>query len=284
MRKRLFILFLLFAAKPSIAASANLAWKAWNVDGVNRMALVYLPAGARTAPCPVVFAFHGHGGTAQQAAAMFACHRHWPEAIVVYLQGMNSPGVLNVDPEGREPGWQYNLGDQHDRDLKCFDTVFASLKQDYQVDAKRIYATGHSNGGSFTYLLWAARGDALAAVAPCGTATLVGDMELPAGLPFGLGPWVEGAKRSMKTLKPKPVMHVAGENDPLVAVQWQKLTMAGLRKFNGCEEGKPWDKYCTIYPSKSGTPVVTCIYPGGHMLTSDVPPLIVRFFQKYAKP
>jgi polyhydroxybutyrate depolymerase len=32
------------------------------------------------------------------------------------------------------------------------------MKQDYRVDEQRIYATGHSKGGAFTYLLWAARG------------------------------------------------------------------------------------------------------------------------------
>ncbi len=37
-------------------------------------------------------------------------------------------------------------------------TLLARLKQDYRVDEMRVYATGHSNGGSFTHLLWAERG------------------------------------------------------------------------------------------------------------------------------
>ena len=40
-----------------------------------------------------------------------------------------------------------------------FDEVLASVKKDYKVDNKRIYVTGHSNGGSFTYILWAVRDD-----------------------------------------------------------------------------------------------------------------------------
>ena len=44
--------------------------------------------------------------------------------------------------------------------------MLARLKTDYKVDDKRIYSTGHSNGGGFTYLLWAARGDVFAAFAP----------------------------------------------------------------------------------------------------------------------
>jgi polyhydroxybutyrate depolymerase len=38
------------------------------------------------------------------------------------------------------------------------------------LDVKRIYCTGHSNGGGFTYLLWLARGDVFAAVAPSSAA------------------------------------------------------------------------------------------------------------------
>src|SRR5262249_30641551 len=34
------------------------------VDGVSRVALVYAPASAKTERTPVVFGFHGHGGTA----------------------------------------------------------------------------------------------------------------------------------------------------------------------------------------------------------------------------
>jgi polyhydroxybutyrate depolymerase len=65
-------------------------------------------------------------------------------------------------------------------------------------------------------------------------------------------------------LKPKPVLHVAGEQDPLVRFEWQKRTMDAVREINGCGEGQPWDKRCTLYPSKTGTPLVTYVYPDGH--------------------
>ena len=34
----------------------------------------------------------------------------------------------------------------------------------FKIDEKRVYATGHSNGGGFTYLLWTCRPDAFAAL------------------------------------------------------------------------------------------------------------------------
>src|SRR5437879_3135930 len=101
------------------------------------------------------------------ASRMFAYHTVWPEAVVVYPRGLNTPGRL-TDPEGKKPGWQFAVGDHGDHDLKLFDAMLASLQQDYHTDGKRIYATGHSNGGGFTYLLWAARSDRFAAFAPSG--------------------------------------------------------------------------------------------------------------------
>jgi polyhydroxybutyrate depolymerase len=237
-----------------------LSRRTWTVDGVVREALVAVPSSATTNESPVVFAFHGHGGTMRSAARSFGYHQIWPEAIVVYPQGLNTPGRL-TDPEGKKPGWQSAAGDQHDRDLKLFDAMLASLKTQHQVDGKRVYATGHSNGGGFTYLLWATRGEALAAVAPSAaiaTGTLAG-------------------------LKPKPVLHLAGEQDQLVRFAWQERTITFLRRLNGCGEGSPWAEAGTLYASPAGTPVATFIHPGGHEFPREAPPLIVRFFKEHPK-
>ena len=151
LRLLLLCLAALLPGSPARAAEA-LMHRQWTVDGVARQALVYLPPPAGTNPAPVIFAFHGHGGSMQNAARTFRLQTRWPEALVVYMQGLNTPGRL-TDPEGKRPGWQSAEGDQGDRDLKFFDTVLDSLRKDYRVDDKRIYATGHSNGGGFTYLL-----------------------------------------------------------------------------------------------------------------------------------
>lgn len=256
------ILLMLCLGWHSAVASENVTRREWKVDGVGREAIIFAPAAAKRAACPVVFAFHGHGGTMRHAAATFAYQKLWPEAIVVYMQGLNTPGAL-TDPEGKKPGWQRTFDDQNDRDLKFFDAVLATVKKDFKVDQKRVYATGHSNGGAFTYLLWAARGDVFAAVAPCAAAA---------------------RREFLQHLKPKPLLHIAGENDPLVRFEWQKRTIDELRKLNGCGEGKPWGEHCTLYSSKTGTPVVTYIHTDGHAVPEGVPPVIVKFFKEHAKP
>jgi polyhydroxybutyrate depolymerase len=258
-------LMLFFATAVAASAEPSLVEKEWTVGDISRQALVYIPAAARQTAAPLVFAFHGHGGNMNQAARSFSYHTVWPEAIVVYMQGLKTPGKL-TDPQGRLPGWQSGSGDQDDRDLKFFDAVLASLKSDVKVDEKRIYATGHSNGGGFTYLLWATRGDVFAAVAPSAAVT----------------------NRDFKKLTPKPVLHVAGTNDNLVKWEWQKLMIDAVRKLNGCDaDGTEWDKsgelVGTIYASKTGTPVVTLISPGNHRFPGDAPKLIVKFFKEHSK-
>lgn len=244
-------------------ADENLSRCELKVDGVTRESLIYAPPQAREKPSPVVFAFHGHGGNMNNAVRTYQFHTLWPEAIVVYPQGLNTPGRL-TDPEGKKPGWQSGTGDQGDRDLKFFDAMLSDLRARFKVDEKRIYSTGHSNGGGFTYLLWAARGDTFAAFAPSASA----------------------ASKSLAELKPKPVLHVAGENDPLVKFAWQQATMEALKKLNQCGEGQPWEKdgNCTFYPSKLGTPVITAIHPGTHTFPPQAPAVIVKFFKGQVKP
>jgi len=246
---------------PKAADTPGLQRRMWTIAGVEREALLAIPPTAKSSPTPVVFVFHGHGGRGRSAARAFALHTHWPDAIVVYPQGLNTPGQL-TDKEGKLPGWQSASGNQDDRDLAFFDQMLASLKADYQVDDRRLYATGHSNGGGFTYLLWATRGDVLSAVAPSSAV----------------------AARIMNDLKPKPVMHIAGEKDPLVKFAWQKATIDRLRQIDHCEEqGREWAKFCTEYPSPEGTSVVALIHPGDHKFYAQAPPLIVRFFQAHPK-
>ena len=245
-----------------LPASAELKQREWMIDGVTRKALVWIPESAKTTAAPLVFVFHGHGGSAAQAARSFRIHEVWPEAAVVYMQGLPTPGQL-TDPEGKKNGWNSKTDDPDNRDLKFFDAVLSSLQKEYKIDSKRIYCTGHSNGGGFTYCLWATRGDLFAAMAPSGALSRDG----------------------LPKLKPKPVLHVAGKTDPLVKYEWQEQMVQAVRKLNGCAEiGVPWasagELTGTLYPSANGTPVVTLIHPGGHVFLKETPELIVRFFKE----
>lgn len=243
------------------AAAETTVRRTWTVDGVEREGLLHLPAVATTQPVPLVFAFHGHGGSMRQAARSFELHLLWPEAAVVYLQGLNTPGKL-TDPEGRKAGWQHDRGEQGDRDLKFFDVVLADLRKAYRIDDRKIYAMGHSNGGIFTYLLWATRGDVFAAVAPSGAT----------------------APRLLRQLKPKPMLHVAGEADPLVKYDWQRRTIDAVLKLNQTTAGVAWPHGGKLHASKIGAPVVDWTHPGGHEFPAAARSAIVKFLQAQTRP
>jgi polyhydroxybutyrate depolymerase len=98
-----------------------------------------------------------------------------------------------------------------------------------------------------------------------------------------VAPSAAAAKYAMQ-LKPKPALIMGGQDDPLVKFAWQKLTMDAVRAVNGCSAaGEPWEKQGTIYPSKSGTPLVTFVYPGGHVFNTASPALIVKFFKEHER-
>ena len=233
----------------------------WMIDGLERQALVYLPKDGSEEPAPLVFGFHGHGGSMNNADRSFGLQNHWPEAIVVYMQGVPTPGAL-TDPEGKRNGWQSVVGDQNDRDLKFFDAVLKTLREKYKIDNSRLYSTGHSNGGGFTYLLWIARGDQFAAFAPCAAVNRGFLKQKP---------------------EPKPILHIAGTNDALVKYSWQELMMKTVRANNGCtEETREWAPDCTLYPSDKNAPVVTMIHDGTHKYPTEAPAMIVKFFKEHS--
>ncbi len=245
------------AAEKKSGGRPNFHREEFTVEGVTREAIFYIPPSAVKNPAPVVFVFHGHGGAMESVISQFSLPKNWPEAISVYMQGLKT--VSNGDPEGNRSGWQGRPGDEKDRDLKFFDAVLASLVKSGKADEKHVYVTGQSNGGGFTYVLWAARGDKIAAVAPS---------ESP------------NAHWIVPQLKPKPVLNIAGRVDPLVKIENQQKAITDLRKLNGCEDtGRQWGKFGTLYPSKTGTPVIALIHPGGHEVPENVPVAIVKFFQ-----
>ena len=103
-----------------------------------------------------------------------------------------------------------------------------------------------------------------------------------------IGSVAGGLRPDNKIATPMPVLHVAGEKDPIVKFVWQKATFAAVRRFNGCsDEGRPWAKEgvleATLYPSAKGAPLVTAIHAGGHEYAKGSSELIARFFKENPK-
>ncbi len=243
------------------APQEPVARQTWRIDGVERMALVASPgAPVPAAGSPLVFVFHGHGGTAQHSARTFDIHSRWPTAVVVYAQGLPTPGRL-TDPEGQRPGWQHAPGDQNDRDLKFVDAMLSWARARFRIDPARVFAAGHSNGGTMTYVLWVARGPTFAAFAPSAS---VFRRDLIGGA------------------RPKPALIIAGEKDELVPFSAQRAGLeATLRLNRAGATGRPWSgRYTTLYVSSIGADVVAYVHSGDHTMPADAGAMMVKFFDE----
>jgi polyhydroxybutyrate depolymerase len=222
----------------------------WNVAGAHREALVYAPS-QPSAKAPVIFAFHGHGGTMRSASLAMHFQDVWPQAVVVYPQGI--PTATPIDPAGVHSGWS-------ERDLPFFDAMLATVRTKYRVDDRRIYAAGFSNGAIFSLLLWDKRARDLAGIAVCG-----------------------GLLRNAHPTTPRPLIHIAGERDRIVRYDLQVETMKQERAIDGCSgDGKPLGFGATLYPSTRRAPVETVIHRGGHVYPPNASRWIVTFFTTYA--
>lgn len=224
----------------------------WTVDGQRRQAIVHTPSSRPSAKAPLVFSFHGRGDDMEhfQQTGM---HQAWPEAIVVYFQGLpNAAGSA---------GWQAEPGQDGDRDLKLVDAALASLRKTLSIDDARIYATGFSNGANFTYLLWAERPSIFAAFAPVAAR---------------LAP-------AVTLSQPKPVFHVAGLHDPQIRFAEQQAAIAAAVRTNHGGEGRSCGSGCTIYGPDTAAPVMTWFHSGGHVYPSTTSDRIARFFREHVK-
>ena len=226
----------------------------WTVDGDTREAIVFAPSAPPPGGgLPLIFSFHGHGDDMENFQYV-GLQQAWPDAIVVYFQGLKSRDGY--------PGWQNERGEYNDRDLKLVDVALASLRKKYNVDDDRVYATGFSNGAMFTYLLWAERPGVFAAYAP-----------------------VAGRLRpSVVPKEPRPLFHVAGARDAQVAFADQKaaiLTAIGVNGVRGkmttCGDG------CTLYGSGTPAPVMTWIHQGGHEYPRGTSERIASFFHEHPR-
>jgi polyhydroxybutyrate depolymerase len=239
----------LMTAAPLLAQRSEVM--TWKVDGETRRAIVYPPSHDTGRAAPLVLSFHGHGDNAENFQYT-GLHREWPEAIVVYFQGLPSRDGLF--------GWQIEKGQDDDRDLKLVDAAIAALRGAFKVDAARIYSTGFSNGANFTYLLWAERPSVFAAFAP-----------------------VAGRLRpSVQLTEHKPILHVGGVKDRQIAFSDQEKAIEAAKRADGVDNGgSPCGDGCMLFTSPDGADVMTWIHEGGHVYPDGTSQRIAQFFRDH---
>ncbi|MBN1652333.1 MAG: hypothetical protein JXA30_01010 [Deltaproteobacteria bacterium] len=126
-------------------------------SGRNRTYIQYIPGSYDgTTPVPVVVDLHP-----------FSVGASFAELSSGFRQLADAEGYLYVAPQGIGNEWD-SVGDTDEIFIRDLVNDIASTGC---IDLRRIYATGCSNGGAFSFLLMCTAEDIFAAVAPmCGTA------------------------------------------------------------------------------------------------------------------
>ncbi|WP_298539943.1 T9SS type A sorting domain-containing protein [uncultured Aquimarina sp.] len=164
-------------------------------DGRTRQYRLYIPASydANT-PTPLILNFHGFTNNidTQYNQSDFRQLAEDNQFIFVTPQGL---GFL--------AGWAINnnFGGNED-DLGFSDALIDRIQQDYNINEKRIYATGFSNGGFFSYRLACELSPRIAAVA-----SVAGSMTRR---------WIDN--NQCQPQHPTAVLQITGTNDNVISI------------------------------------------------------------------
>ena len=145
------------------------------VDGWDRTARIVIPTN-RPGPLPAVLILHGAGGS----GAGYLEKNGWERQaltsgfIAIAPDGLPSqpqlPAAFRTNPRLWNSG-QLREGSPRAGidDLRYFAALIDAVADRHPLDRRRIYATGHSNGGAMAWRIAAENADHFAAVAPvCG--------------------------------------------------------------------------------------------------------------------
>ena len=234
--------------KPSEQKTINLT-----IDGNIRSFVIYIPIGYNNAgKMPLIYAIHGGSGTPEGMIniANFKTIADRDKVVLVY-----PAGVQNNWNDGRP-----TIPNQLEiNDVLFFNQLCDYMINNYSVDAKKIYATGISNGGFMSTRLGCELSNRIAAIA-VDAATMESTTIAPNCNPG----------------RPVPALYIHGTTDPLVPFLGGQMTAGGtaggtilshfqvIEKWvalNGCNSTPTVTDLPDI--SNDGTTIKQRVYTGG---------------------
>ncbi len=223
------VLCILLAGLFSAAYAQTTLNKSIVVGGVTRTYILYIPANyTGTSPVPLLFNFHGRFMTASQQ--MIICD---------FRPIADTAGFILVHPQGELFGGAYswNVGGigltvgMTTDDIGFTKAMIDTISSHYTIDLQRVYSTGYSNGGYFSFELACHLGSRIAAIGSvCGSMT----PETYAGC---------------NPAHPTPVIQIHGTSDPVVnyyGTTWSVPVSTALT-------------YWTTFNHANSSPVITTL-------------------------
>jgi polyhydroxybutyrate depolymerase len=218
-------------------------------------------------PMPVVFAFHA----SNQTAVLFAV-----DGIGLPAQA-DAEGFIAVMPNGIQEdgfGGSWNGGtccgkaaEQQLDDVGFVRAVFAEVGEHLNVDLRRVYALGLSNGAHMSYRLGCEASDIFAAIAPLAGATCTPELKAEPSD-------IETTFTECTPARPVPVLAMHGTKDSFVPYDSMQRTLDFWASTNGCSAAtraadaprSGGDTTCITYSGcPVGVEVTGCsVAEGGH--------------------
>lgn len=231
-----------------------------DVDGQTREYILDVPEDYDTQhPYPVVFGWHWRGGDAGQVAdgegASFGPYYG--------LKALANGEAIFVAPEGLTPDGVSGWANQGGEDIAFAEEMVDHFEHELCIDTERVFSTGFSYGGMFSYAVGCALADRFRAIAPYSGA-------LWSGCEDGSDPIA--------------MWGAHGVEDAIVEIEPGRQARDEFLERNGCTTSPtPTDpEPCVSYEGcDAGYPVVWCEYDDGHWPPSFAAEAVWDFFSQF---
>ena len=193
MKKIVFILLL------SVVFNLHSAAQTINVNGTQRKYIVYVPKNLGQNR-PLLISCHGMNQDA-----------NYQKGMLVIESVADTAKFVTVFPEGIDKSWDIS----GDRDINFMKALINEMVSKYQIDRNRVYLSGFSMGGMFTYHAMNKIPDLIAAFAPI------------SGYPMG-------GTTANSDVRPIPIIHTHGTADDVVSFSGVQGALNAWIRHNGC--------------------------------------------------
>jgi polyhydroxybutyrate depolymerase len=225
------------ACTPALPHAKGKSTVSLQFGGMNRSYILYIPAGYDGAKrLPLVFDVHGYTSWADEQLM----RSKWDQMA-------EKQGFVLIDPDGVNKSWNAGscCGGNTQDDVGFFRAMVKKATAELCIDSKRVYVSGHSNGGAMTYRLGCEAADIFAAVAPvCGWMTI----------------------SNCSPARPVPVLAIRGLNDTTVTIDTADADINEWLSNDQCSKTPVTTSgVCKTYTAcAAGTQVIDCRPRGNH--------------------
>ena len=127
--------------------------KELTVNGITREYIIHVPENYNaTTALPLLLSFHG-----------LSSNMEFNYNYTNFDELAERENFIVVHPNGIDNRW--TLSASNNPDIDFIETLLDHLENDYKIESNRIYSTGMSNGGNFSFTLACGLNDRIAAIA-----------------------------------------------------------------------------------------------------------------------